>query len=189
MAEITLEPAAAIAGQELPLAVGATRLLAAQPAALVSVGPFRGQLEEASKLLRSEIGCELPDTGRYNDGEVGRILWSGHQQWFVAGNNPALAESLKRVLAGKAAVSDQSDGWTLLALIGAGARDVMARLCPLDVSAEAMPDKSVARTEFAHMMALITAIPNGFGIMVMRSFTATAVRRIRDAMASVAAQR
>ena len=185
MAELVLHAASAIVG--LPFAAGRAQLLAAQPAAIVSVAPFKGQFEAASAIVKTRIGVGLSVAGRYADGDEGRVLWAGLGQWFVAGNH-GLAAELVGLLTGKAAVSDQSDGWCLLALIGEGSRDVMARLCPLDVSVEAFPEGSVARTEFAQMMALVTAIPGGFGVMVMRSFVASALRDLRDAMASVAAQ-
>ncbi len=185
MAELVLHAVSAIVG--LPFSAGGTKLLAAQPAAIVSVVPFKGQFETVSASVKTRIGVGLPVAGRYADGEEGRVLWAGLGQWFVAGSD-GLAGELSGLLTGNAAVSDQSDGWSLLALIGTGSRDVMARLCPLDVSGEVFPEGSAARTEFAHMMALITAIPGGFGIMVMRSFTTTAVHHLKDAMESVAAQ-
>ncbi len=185
MAELVLQAASTIAG--LPFEAGAAKLLAAQPAAIVSVAPFAGQFESVSAIVKTRIGVGLPAAGRYADGDEGRVLWAGLGQWFVAGNN-GLADELAGLLAGMAAVSDQSDGWSLLALIGTGSREVMARLFPLDLSAEVFPDGSSARTEFAHVMALVTAVPEGFGIMVMRSFTATAVQHVRGAMESMAAQ-
>lgn len=188
MADPVLQAQGATEGLELPFASGAARLLLAQPAALVWVAPFKGQYAAVSAIVLKRIGAGLPDAGRFADGDEGRVLWAGHQHWVIAGTGDGLAGEMQALLAGKAAVTGQSDGWTLLALIGVSAREVMARLCPLDLSAEVFPAGSAARSEFAHMMALITAIPNGFGIMVMRSFTATAVHHIKDAMASVAAQ-
>lgn len=186
MAELVLHAASAIVG--LPFSAGGAKLLAAQPAVIASVAPFVGQFEAVSAQVKKRIGTGLPKPGRYADGEEGRVVWAGHRQWFVTGTRAGLCDDLAEALAGKAAVTDQSDAWTLLALIGTGAREVLARLCPLDMSAETMPEGSAARTEFAHMMALITAIPDGFGIMVMRSFSASALHHIRDAMDSVAAQ-
>lgn len=185
MAELVLIAMPAIAG--LPYEAGAAKVLDAQPAAIVSVAPFAGHFEAVSSIVKKRIGVGLPKACRYADGEEGRVVWAGYQQWIVAGSS-GLAGELQALLTGKAAVTDQSDGWSLVALIGQGSRDVMARLCPLDISGEEFPEGAAALTEVAHLMALVTAIPGGFGIMVMRSFTATALHHIRQAMASVAAQ-
>jgi len=186
VAEIQIAEFAATA--DLPQEIGQTKLLAAQPGVIVSVAPFAGQDETVSALLKKALGVGLPATGRYADGDAGRILWSGYRQWYFAGNRASLAAEITTLLAGKAATTDQSDGWIQLALIGASSRDVMARLCPLDLSAEQFGEGSVARTELNHMMVMVTAIPGGFGIFVMRSFTASAVKYLQVAMASVAAQ-
>ena len=107
VAELVLHAASAIVG--LPFAAGRAQLLAAQPAAIVSVAPFKGQFEAASAIVKTRIGVGLSVAGRYADGDEGRVLWAGLGQWFVAGNH-GLAAELLGLLAGKAAVSDDVFG-------------------------------------------------------------------------------
>jgi heterotetrameric sarcosine oxidase gamma subunit len=177
-----------VADLGLPFATGGSRLVMAQPESIASVAPFRDMKAAASAALGNNIGAEFPATGQFADGDEGRVIWSGRGQWLVTASDPDLAIRLSDLMGNKAAVTDQSDAWSLLAILGPQAEAVMARLCPLDLSEAAFPEGSAARTEVSHMMALVTAVPGGFGVMVMRSFTATAVHDLKAAMASVAAQ-
>ncbi len=87
-------------------------------------------------------------------------------------------------------MTDQSDGWTGLILTGAGAADVLARLVPLDLAPDAFPPGATARTELRHIMCALTALDGGgYEILVMRSFTGSAVHEIETAMRAVAARR
>ena len=62
MAELVLHAASAIVG--LPFAAGRAQLLAAQPAAIVSVAPFKGQFEAASAIVKTRIGLASREESR-----------------------------------------------------------------------------------------------------------------------------
>jgi sarcosine oxidase gamma subunit len=62
-------------------------------------------------------------------------------------------------------------------------------LCPLDLADRGFATDAAARTQFAHMMALVCRCPDGYEVMVMRSFGRSAVYHTQAAMQSVAAQR
>lgn len=176
-----LSPRAAWAGLDLPLAVGGVTLTALPEAPMVSVAPFRGR----SGAVADALGAPLPEAGRIaalTDGS--RVLWSGLDQWFLRGP----AGDVEGLLAGLAAVTDQSDGWTALALVGPGAAEVLARLVPVDLDPAAFQPGAVARTQLRHMMCVLIAVEDGFEILVMRSFTRTAVHDIAAAMRAVAAR-
>ena len=92
-------------------------------------------------------------------------------------------------LAGHAAMVDQSDGWAVLRLEGAGAAEVLARLVPLDLRAPQFRRGHTARTELQHMMASLTRLgPDAFLIMVFRSMARTLVHDLTSAMEAVAAR-
>jgi sarcosine oxidase subunit gamma len=133
-------------------------------------------------------GTGLTAPGRFADGERGRVHWFAPGQWLIAGEGAETVTGLAERLSGEAAVTDLSDGWVMMALIGAAAREVMARLVPVDVSAEAFPEGRLARTPLGHIPALVTAIPGGFGLTVPRSFADSAVHEITRAMGFVAAR-
>lgn len=164
--------------------IGEASLAASQPSAIVSIAPFNGQGiavdEGVSKLL--EVG--LPAVGSLNVWTEGKVLWTGQGMWFVVGDLDIARLVAK--LDGKAAVTDQTDAWAVFRLTGNDAREVMARLCPLDFSTL---EAQIVRTEFAHMMSIIIPIDGGFEIMVMRSFVKTAIEHVCGAMTRVAAQK
>jgi sarcosine oxidase subunit gamma len=161
----------ALGGLGLPLAVGAAALEALPAAALTSVAPFRGQ--EAA--VAAALGAALPGPGETAEVAGGRILWTGIGQWFVQGS--AVPD-----LTGRAAVTDQSDAWAGLRLVGADAAEVLARLVPLDLDSVAFPAGRAARTPLRHVACVLIATGKGYDILVMRSFARTAVEDLAEAM-------
>jgi sarcosine oxidase subunit gamma len=148
-----------------------------------SLAPYRGQAAALSAALEAAHGLSFPAPGAVlSDGGVS-IAWSGLDQAFLMGVAPAPA------LAVHAALSDQSDGWARLVLDGPAARDVLARLVPIDLSPAACPPGSARRTLLGHMPALIVHRGgDGFDILLFRSMAATAVHELSDVMRMVAAR-
>ncbi len=178
-----LAPRPAWAGLDLPMAFGGVTLAAAPEAAMLDIAPFRGRAAQVGAIL----GAPLPPPGRTATlADGARLIWAGLDHWLLRGPC-ATAETAARLEA-HAAVTRQSDGWTALALGGGGAAEVLARLVPLDLAAAVFPPGAAARTELRHMMCLILAREHGFEILVLRSFTVSAVHEIGIAMRSVAAR-
>ena len=93
-------------------------------------------------------------------------------------------------LAEHAALTDQSDAWLVVRLEGAGARDVLARLTPVDLRDSAFKRGHTARTELAHMMASLTRVgPQAYQVLVFRGFSQTLAHDLKSAMEGVAARR
>ena len=78
---------------------------------------------------------------------------------------------------------DVSDAFAGLALDGPAAADVLARLVPLDLTV-GLP----ARTLLRHTPVIVTARTEGFGLLVPRSYAASAVEDLVRAMRAVAAR-
>lgn len=171
---VDLAARAAWHGLDLPLSLRGVTLAAAPNGVLVSIAPFAGREAEVSAAL----GVAL-QVGEVADLPGGRLIWTGLEQWLLQGVAPPLGES--------AAVTDQSDAWEGLRLTGAPAAAVLARLVPNDLHPTALPSGRVARTMLGHLMAVLIATPDGYDILVMRSFTDTAVHDLCTAMRSVAA--
>ena len=92
-------------------------------------------------------------------------------------------------LAKHAALTDQSDAWSCVLLEGEGARDVLARLTPLDLRDSACPIGAALRSELFHMPVSIARLAeNTWQIMGFRSMAATLVHDLERAMKSVAAR-
>ncbi|MBB4023386.1 MULTISPECIES: sarcosine oxidase subunit gamma [Actibacterium] len=162
---------------------GGARLLAIDTGRLTSIAPYAGQADAVSQVLQAEHGLVFPAPGRVSHSEAARCVWWGRAQAMLAGPEPAAG------LGACAALTDQSDGWAMLVLEGAGARAVLSRLTPLDIRTEGFPAGHTARTELAHMMASVTcAGPDRFELLVMRSMAQTARRALETAVKSIAAQ-
>lgn len=164
-----------------PLTIGTVTLSETSHRAITSLAPFKGREGAVSKALEAQIGAGFPKPGRSTGKEGARAIWSGVGQALVLG--PALDP-----IEG-AAISDQSDAWTCVALEGQGARDVLARLCPLDLRPEAFKRGHAARSLLGHMSAVILRTgENRYALMVFRSMAGTLLHELEEAMTGVAAR-
>jgi sarcosine oxidase subunit gamma len=165
-------------GLGLPLAVGGARLSEAELGPVTSLAPFAGRAAE----VEARLGAPLPPPGRVGAVEGGRLLWAGPgRAWLVGRGAPELT--------GLAAVVEQGDGIVGLRLEGEGAREVLARLVPLDLRDRAFPEGATARTLLNHMAVTLTRVgAEAWEILAMRSMAATLVREVAEAMRHVAAR-
>lgn len=168
-----LFPLAAADGLGLPLAIGAARLDAAPEAALSEVLRLGGR------------ALDLPGPGRAAAWGDGLAIWAGLDRWLVRG--PDSAEVARR-LGAAAAVIDQSDGWAGLVLTGPAARDVLARLLPLDLDPAGFAPGAAAAAALRHAPCLALATAQGFELLVPRSYAAAAAEDLAEAMRAVAAR-
>ncbi len=164
----------------LPVSHGTVTLDEVVPEAITSVMPHKGQEQAVSETLKRTIGTAFPAPGRAAGKAGARVVWSGARQALVLGAGVAVEG---------AAVTDQSDGWACLSLAGEGARDVLARLVPLDLRPEIFKTGHAARTLLGHMTcALWREGRDRYTILVFRSMARTAVHELETAMKSLAAQ-
>ncbi len=149
--------------------------------AITSLAPFKGQQKSVSDALKGQIDAALPKPNRATGKAAARVVWFGLDQALVLG--PPLA-----AIPG-AAMTDQSDAWTCVQLDGKGARDVLARLTPLDLRAAIFKTGHAARTEIAHMSGLILRTgATRYQLMVFRSMAQTLSHEVESAMQMVAAR-
>ncbi len=159
----------------LPIEIGKAILEDAQPQAITWVAPFNRKKSAVSKTLGG-----FPGPGEVVEVKAGRALSVGPGQAMILGA-PLDCEG--------AAVADQSDAWTVVALEGAAARDVLARVTPLDLRDAVFPEGGTARTLVGHMTASLTRVgPFRFEIMVFRSMTQTLIHELERAMKHVDAR-
>jgi sarcosine oxidase subunit gamma len=163
-------------GLGLPIAAGAATLSALPQGPLFSVAPYRGRAGDVADALGG-----LP-AGGVAAVPSGRLIWAGLDLWLLEGADPGAR------LAGLAAVTDQSDAWCALALVGEVSRDALARLVPLDLDPDVFADGASARTLLRHVPLLILRAGPGFELRVPRSYAATTVAERAEAMRAVAAR-
>lgn len=167
----------------LPVTIGSLTITEEPFSPLTAVAPFRGQDAALSTALKAAHGMAAPAPNRATGKAGARAIWFGQRMILLQGPDPDAK------LAKFAALTDQSDGWCVVRLDGAGAADVLARLTPIDLRDSAFKRGHTARTELRHMMASITRIgAQSYQIMVFCSVAQTLVHDLKAAMSSVAAR-
>ena len=167
----------------LPLRIGAMTLAEETQGAMTLIAPFRGRDAALSDAMKAAHGIAFPAPGCRSGAQGAGAIWFGQRMALLCGPapDPGLAEH--------AALSDQSDGWAVVRLEGPGARDVLARLVPLDLRARVFKLGHTARTDLRHMMASLTRVGDqAYQIMVFRAFAETLVHDLNEAMQAVAAR-
>ncbi|QPM89194.1 sarcosine oxidase subunit gamma [Pseudooceanicola algae] len=140
------------------------------------------QVGDLAEALQRVYGLALPESGRSARNGTAEIKWFGHRHYLLIGADPA-------PLAQLAAMTDQSDAWATVLIEGPKARDVLARLCPLDLRAARFVPGATARSEIRHMMASVTRVSeDGFRLMVFRSMGQTLLSELRATLTMVAAR-
>ena len=151
-----------------------TSLIEVTGLSMVSVAPLAGsqaafQTAMAKLFKTGKTGSPKPSVTMALDrsGKPRCILMpSAQNQWFFCfdgdGTNPidAAKALLGQSLSKQMAMTDQSDSWVILALSGLHSRQTLARICPIDCSASAMPIGTTARTRMEHLGAIITRRPD-----------------------------
>ena len=165
---------------------GGTRLIEVTGLSMVSVAPLAGSQTAFQKAMAKLFKTgKTSETGKH--GKTGKngspkpnatmaldrsgkprciLMPSAQNQWFLCfddnGTNPIDEANalLGKSLSKQMAMTDQSDSWVILALSGLYSRQTLARICPIDCSASAMPIGTTARTSMEHLGAIITRRPD-----------------------------
>ena len=167
-------------GGMAPVSNGAVTLSEAPLAQITWIAPFRGQERAVSEALMAAIGVGLPGPNAIVRKDGVSAVWVGPAQALILG---------ARVAPDGAAVADQSDAWAWHVLDGGGARDVLARLTPVDLRDADFPVGWAARTHLFHMTAtLMRTDADRFELLVFRSMAKTAAHELEAAMQGVAAR-
>jgi heterotetrameric sarcosine oxidase gamma subunit len=168
----------ALEGRRLTL--GTVTLAEADPGPITSIAVFPGGAKAVAKGLKT-LGLAMPSPNSFSERKGARIVWTGREQAFLIGVAPPLIEG--------AALTDQTDGWSVLGVSGAGAVDVLARLVPVDLRLAACPVGSALRTGLNHMNAVILRTgDHSFEVMVFRSMARTAWHELETTMSMVSAR-
>lgn len=145
-----------------------------------SIAVFPGGAKAVAKGLKV-LGLAMPEPSSVAERKEARIVWTGRDQAFLLGVEPPALEG--------AAVTDQSDGWSVLSVSGAGVADVLARWVPIDLRLAAFPVGRAVRTQLNHMNVVILRVgDHAFEVMVFRSMARTAWHEIETAMHMVSAR-
>lgn len=167
----------------VPMTIGRVTLSELDVGPMTSISPYKGEVKALSGVLKAAHGMALPAPNRSTGKAGARAIWFGREQVVLMGI------SAQDDLAKHAALTDQSDGWTIVQLHGAGAADVLARLTPLDLRDSVFKKGHTARSDLMHMASSITRTgDDAFMIMVFRSMAGTLLHDLQRAMEGVASR-
>lgn len=165
----------------LPLSIGSVTARELDLGPVTSIAVRRDAGPDVSKALQAAIGVGLPDTGAMAQSDDATVAWAGLDTWFVIGAEvPDIDGAL---------LTDQSDAWAIAEIEGAGARDALARLVPIDLGPGGFPEHRIARTNLGHLSCLLWRHGReAFRVLVFRSMAGTAAHDLDRAMRMVAAR-
>ena len=96
-----------------PIKVGSLVLSEITSVNMFTIQPFKNKTKTVSKELKKLFHLELPGDGKSLVAKDNTIMWIGMGQYLFLGNK---VESIS------AAITDQSDAWTVVELVGVGYR-------------------------------------------------------------------
>ena len=136
-----------------------TRLEEITRLAIVSVAIPQGGKDDISRVLTDRHSVELPGPGSSSaspDGLI-KIFYMSPDQLFVLfeEDGTSSVEMVGTAFGDAGYLTDQSDNWVALGLVGPLAVPALERVCPLDLHPAAFPDGAVARTVMEHMGTII----------------------------------
>jgi heterotetrameric sarcosine oxidase gamma subunit len=140
--------------------------------------------------FHKNYGATLPTQGGAVSFSGGYSFCSAPEQWFVQldGENAFLDVTLKSVFQSNVAVTLQSDGWARIALIGDRAPQVLERLVAIDLSDEAFPVDSAARSMLGHLNVFVVRLAKArdtYQIWCARSFANSLTVEVCEAAENV----
>lgn len=138
--------------------------------ALINGAPDEPGLLEALRIF-NPVGELKPHAA--TQGDAMALLWQGPRQWLavaVEAAPEAFLSALRNALAGThATVTDLSHARTVVRAGGAGAQELLCRLCPVDI--EMMREGACASTLLGHFQVLVHRLgAETFDLYALRSF-------------------
>lgn len=141
---------------------------------LANVAAFKGREAELAEAVKAAYGVDLPTTPkRVQNGPVA-FVWAGPNKWLATSTGGADFEALP------GAVSDQSDGRTVLSVSGPNARETLSTLIGVDLHPRAFGPGDVAMTHAASIAVHLWQTDDAptYEIVCFRTFAATLWRWI-----------
>lgn len=120
---------------------------------------LRGELDSDAviKAVQQATGCAMPAPRRVTSAGASAVAWMSPDEVMILcphGDAPAIARSLTHALAGSfATLAVVSDARAVFTLHGAGWRDALAKICPVDFGG--MSEGDIRRTRAAQVAAAI----------------------------------
>ena len=99
---------------------------------------------------RKATARQLPRTPQTVEADGALLIWSGPDQFLVLSPRGSATEKARSLFSGTASLSEQSDGRSLIRISGTRARDMLAKVCSLDLHPSVFPVGAAAATSIDH---------------------------------------
>lgn len=137
---------------------------------LLSVAATSAQKAASSNALQAQCGVSWPDITRSTSQASTHCLGLQAEQLFVLSQHSDDEHiTLAKKLAEHCVVTDQSDSWVTLEVSGERTRDVLERICPIDLNEATFSNGNVARTTMEHLGVIIFRQGESFLMLSARS--------------------
>lgn len=117
---------------------------------LVQVMARRGQWGAVAQACAEAYGKTAPARPQAVNGQGALLVWSGPDQFLILSPRGAAVERARTSFSGMASLSEQSDGRSLIRISGPRARDMLAKVCSLDLHPAVFPVNTAAATSLDH---------------------------------------
>ena len=118
---------------------------------------LRGDHAELAEAVKAAVGSGMPTQRRLEGGLGGGAAWASPDELLLfcdyADAAGALEKARKSLEGNHFLVADVSDARAVFALEGSGIRDLLAKLCPADLSPEALPHGEFRRSHLGQVAA------------------------------------
>ena len=133
-----------------------------------------GEDKQLAFIIGGVLGLALPSTLQSVRTDNMAVYWISPDEWLVICSSEKvydLETSLNKAISGHCAIVNVSGGQTVLTIAGEGARTVLMKSTPYDVSDHNFPIGKVVTSAFAKSQAIICRIgDNQWELIIRRSF-------------------
>ncbi len=143
---------------------------------VVQVMARRGKWSAVAEAGKAAFGVAVPAKPQAVEAGSSLLIWSGPDQFLVLSARGSAIATARSAFAGVASLSEQSDGRCLIRISGARARDMLAKVCSLDLHPSAFPAGAAAATSIDHTSVNLWRGEDGadgaavFNLLVFASF-------------------
>jgi len=137
---------------------------------LLSIAASVNQIDSVSAALNNSAGVTWAEIGKSTThGNVACLGLQAEQVFLMSEHNDNDHQALAKELAAVARVTDQSDSWVTIEVSGSRSRDVLERICPIDLEDSVFQDGAVARTLMEHLGVIVYRYQDTYRLLSARS--------------------
>jgi sarcosine oxidase subunit gamma len=157
---------------------------------LVMVAMPRDKVDKIDSAIKKSCGLSIPTMGHSTHSSDSSITLWRLQKNQVLAYYPYAGDDAEADIADKlnapAYYTDQSDTWAMIRVSGERSRDVLERICPLDLDPDKFTIGSVARTVMEHIGTIIYRDgDDSYVLLTMRSFSHSMLHAIEVSVKNV----